>query len=98
MQSLGSWAASPELDRYRRVARAVVAQAVWDVLKPRHVSSEAERVLVREDALRFIRKAVEEDGYERWLFEVAGVCPRRLLKKLRERLSRQEGAKLRPVG
>lgn len=87
----------PELDHYRQIARAVVAQAVWDVLKPRHVSSESERVLVREDALRFIRKAVEEDGYERWLFEVAGVCPRKLWSLLRERLSRQEGAKLKPV-
>ncbi|ACX52026.1 MULTISPECIES: hypothetical protein [Ammonifex] len=79
-----AWVVNSDYDAYREIARAVVFQALRDAIKPKFVSSEGERRAVKEDALRFLRKAVEEDGYERLLFEVAGICARQALKWVSE--------------
>ncbi|MGO0122250.1 hypothetical protein [Desulfothermobacter acidiphilus] len=92
-----AWVVNSDHDAYREIARAVVFQALRDAVKPKFVSSEGERRAVKEDALRFLKKAVDEDGYERLLFEVAGICARQALKWLAE-LRASQGEELSPKG
>jgi hypothetical protein len=67
------------MDSWRQLARATVLQAMRDILYPaRFEKDEAGQEEIRRDALFFLSIAVDEDGYERGVFELAGICPRRL--------------------
>jgi hypothetical protein len=68
---------------YIRLAQAVVLQAVKDVIKPvRFSPNDRSARSIKADARKFIRKAALEDGYERGIFELAGMDPRLVLAHL----------------
>ncbi|MBO8128923.1 MAG: hypothetical protein H0Z39_06960 [Peptococcaceae bacterium] len=68
---------------YRRLARAIVSQAVRDVLRPVKVNARDWPVwYIRADARRFLRNGAEKDGHECCVFELAGICPRQVLKAI----------------
>jgi hypothetical protein len=76
---------------YIRLAQAVVLQAVKDVIKPiRFGPHDRSAGSIKADARKFIRKAALEDGYERNIFELAGVDPRRILAHLEEKMKNHE--------
>ncbi|AEG14490.1 hypothetical protein SAMN02745218_01147 [Desulfofundulus australicus DSM 11792] len=75
---------------YIRLAQAVVLQAIKDVIKPvRFSSNDRSARSIKADARKFIRKAVLEDGYERGIFELAGMDPRRVQAYLEERIRKK---------
>ncbi|WP_435374052.1 hypothetical protein [Desulfofundulus salinus] len=74
---------------YIRLAQAVVLQALKDAVNPVRLNGRDYSARhIKADARKFIRKAVREDGYERSIFELAGVDPRRVLTHLEERMKR----------
>ncbi|MGB9804850.1 hypothetical protein [Desulfofundulus sp.] len=75
---------------YIRLAQAIIIQAVKDVIRPvRFGPHDHSAGYIKADARKFIRKAALEDGYERGIFELAGMDPRwvqaYLEKKIRKK-------------
>ena len=74
---------------YVRMAQAIVLRAVKDALNPvRNGSHDYSARYIKADARKFIQKAALEDGYERGIFELAGIDPRLVLAHLEERMKR----------
>lgn len=68
----------------RRLAGAVVLRAVRDAvsLHPSPLEKGVSLNDLREDALAFLWAARDYDGWERYIFSLAGICPGRVMAKI----------------